>query len=160
MQSLPGSGSERESLVINSRSSIGYTPFLEAASRGAVENVKFFVSHGADPSVVSKRGESALHIAADRNHREIVEFLLSEQPEMNGKQVPLNVHSFFMGSVRLSVVCRCCADFFFHCLLLSFPCHVLVSYECCASVYAYTHVYGFAHTTCLNPYIDNVNRWT
>lgn len=87
--------------LVNARASNGYTPLLEAAARGSVDAVKFFVQNGADTSVCDRRGESVLHVAASRDHRGVIEYLLSDATELGGKSVCIAVSAF----VTVSLTC-------------------------------------------------------
>ena len=47
----------------------GYTPFLRAAMANDVEAMKFFLSHGANPSITTVKGVNALMLAAGWDHK-------------------------------------------------------------------------------------------
>ncbi|XP_046362672.1 putative ankyrin repeat protein RF_0381 [Haliotis rufescens] len=64
---------------INSRGSDGMTPMLWAAVLGdtKVEVVEFLVAQGADVSLVDYKGNTILHLAADRQSGELIDYILS-----------------------------------------------------------------------------------
>ena len=48
---------------VNSRDSDGYTPMHHAAARGDNEMIHYLLSKGADPLVVSRRGQTTVDMA-------------------------------------------------------------------------------------------------
>jgi ankyrin repeat protein len=48
---------------VNARDANGYTALHHAASRGDVEMILYLVEHGADVTVVSRKGETAADMA-------------------------------------------------------------------------------------------------
>ena len=54
----------------------GWTPLMEASMVGTVESVRLLIEYGADLDVKQDMGESALSLAAQHCHPEIVEVLL------------------------------------------------------------------------------------
>jgi ankyrin repeat protein len=48
---------------VNQRDNDGYTPMHHAAARGDNELIMYLVSKGADPKVVSRRGQSTADMA-------------------------------------------------------------------------------------------------
>jgi ankyrin repeat protein len=68
---------------INAANPAGYTPLMYAANLGLVENVKTLLAHGADTSLKTRGGSTALSIAewessyAPAQRRQVVELLKS-----------------------------------------------------------------------------------
>jgi ankyrin repeat protein len=54
----------------------GWTALMWACEKGSVENVSLLVQRGADANVVDGRGRSAMEIAAEKGHDELVLLLL------------------------------------------------------------------------------------
>jgi len=52
-----------------------YTPLMWAASMGHLAMVKYLVQNGADMSLVDEHGETALDLAKESGHDEVVEYL-------------------------------------------------------------------------------------
>ena len=52
-----------------------YTPLMYAALRGETGVVQLLLSHGADPTKKDKEGKTALMLARERRHREVVGLL-------------------------------------------------------------------------------------
>ena len=63
-------------------SSDGYSPLTYAVKLGAVDMVRFFVTHNADLSALDKHGFNALHTAVMFGYRNICEMLLKEDPTL------------------------------------------------------------------------------
>ena len=54
----------------------GFTPLMSAAEEGIVGNVKLLLGRGANPNVVDRRARTAMEIASERGHDEVVMLLL------------------------------------------------------------------------------------
>jgi ankyrin repeat protein len=54
----------------------GKTALLEAAGNGRVEKIKMLIASGANAESVNKRGQTALDVAAEKGHDEVVMILL------------------------------------------------------------------------------------
>ena len=54
----------------------GWTALMQACERGAVENVRLLVQRGANAHIVDGKGRSAMEIAAEKGHDELVMILL------------------------------------------------------------------------------------
>ena len=67
-----------------------HTPLGKAAETGNAEAVRFLLERGADPSVQSSKGRTALECAEQKGHREIVEILSQWKFRSSGagKQLP------------------------------------------------------------------------
>ena len=61
---------------VNEADDTGTTPLMLAAYMGQSNNVNSLLTRGANPSLVDKNGETALHISTYNNHPEIVTILL------------------------------------------------------------------------------------
>lgn len=53
----------------------GFTALMTAASEGLAGNVRLLLTHGADPSLVDKDGDTAASFARQNGHAEVVELL-------------------------------------------------------------------------------------
>ena len=63
---------------INARDIDNYTPLLTAAEFGQTAAFKLLLKHGASLDVQSKSRKSALFLAAESNHPEIIEVSSNE----------------------------------------------------------------------------------
>ncbi len=54
---------EEQGADVNSRDHEGYTPLHHAAARGDIEMIEYLVEHGADPTVVSRHGQTTADMA-------------------------------------------------------------------------------------------------
>lgn len=75
---------------VNASDPGGFTPLMFAANLGLIENVKLLLAHGADPTLKSSSGESALSLAdnpdsavAREERRKVVELL---KARLDGKK--------------------------------------------------------------------------
>ena len=48
---------------VNARDHDGYAPLHHAAARGDNELIRYLVEHGADPTVISRRGQTTVDMA-------------------------------------------------------------------------------------------------
>jgi len=65
---------------VNNLDNVGYSPLLHAAERGHLKLVKLFLISGATPVIKNKNKDTALMLAANKGHQEIVtELLLLEE---------------------------------------------------------------------------------
>lgn len=71
-----------EGVNLSTFSSDGYSPLTYAVKLGAVDMVRFFVTHNADLSALDKHGFNALHTAVMFGYRNICEMLLKEDPTL------------------------------------------------------------------------------
>lgn len=62
----------------------GYSPLTYAVKAGAIDMVRFFISHNADITALDKNGNNAFHVAAIFGYRNICELLLKEEPSIIG----------------------------------------------------------------------------
>lgn len=62
----------------------GYSPLTYAVKEGAIDMVRFFISHNADITALDKNGNNAFHVAAIFGYRNICELLLKEEPSIIG----------------------------------------------------------------------------
>ncbi|GAB4836012.1 hypothetical protein Ancab_039517 [Ancistrocladus abbreviatus] len=69
---------EELKLDANVKDGEGETPLLHAARQGHTETAKYLVEHGADPTISSDLGATALHQAAGIGDIELLNFLLSK----------------------------------------------------------------------------------
>lgn len=60
----------------------GYSPLTYAVKEGAIDMVRFFISHNADITALDKNGNNAFHVAAIFGYRNICELLLKEEPSI------------------------------------------------------------------------------
>lgn len=60
---------------VNSVDSAGFTPLHWAAIVNQPESAQVLIDNGADPNIQSKKGETALHLAASKGSQEMVVFL-------------------------------------------------------------------------------------
>ena len=58
----------------NYRYGPGYAPLLTAAANGRLDIVKLLLAHGADPTAKTDDGHSALDLATERKHPELVAY--------------------------------------------------------------------------------------
>lgn len=72
IETLVSQGAQKEA-----RTSQGLTPFLLAVSSGKIEAVRTFLRNGADVTAVSRKLQTALHLAARNDHLEILSILLA-----------------------------------------------------------------------------------
>jgi uncharacterized protein len=59
----------------------GYTPLQYAAMRGSAQMVELFVRNGANPTMLSKDGESAAELALKLGHNQVAEVLKKARQE-------------------------------------------------------------------------------
>lgn len=69
---------------LNTYSQDGYSPLTYAVKEGAIDMVRFFISHNADITALDKNGNNAFHVAAIFGYRNICELLLKEEPSIIG----------------------------------------------------------------------------
>lgn len=67
---------------LNTYSADGFSPLTFAIKEGAVEMVRFFISHNADIMSLDKNGYNAFHVAALYGYRNICDLLLKEEPSI------------------------------------------------------------------------------
>lgn len=67
---------------LNTYSVDGFSPLTFAIKEGAVEMVRFFISHNADITAIDKNGYNAFHVAALYGYRNICNLLLKEEPSI------------------------------------------------------------------------------
>lgn len=67
---------------LNTYSNDGFSPLTYAIKEGAVEMVRFFISHNADITALDKNGHNAFHVAALYGYRNICDLLLKEEPSI------------------------------------------------------------------------------
>ena len=67
---------------LSSYSQDGYSPLTYAVKEGAIDMVRFFISHNADITALDKNGNNAFHVAAIFGYRNICELLLQEEPSI------------------------------------------------------------------------------
>ena len=67
---------------LNTYSADGFSPLTFAIKEGAVEMVRFFISHNADITAIDKNGYNAFHVAALYGYRNICNLLLKEEPSI------------------------------------------------------------------------------
>lgn len=67
---------------LNTYSADGFSPLTFAIKEGAVEMVRFFISHNADITALDKNGHNAFHVAALYGYRNICDLLLKEEPSI------------------------------------------------------------------------------
>lgn len=67
---------------LNIYSADGFSPLTFAIKEGAVEMVRFFISHNADISALDKNGYNAFHVAVLYGYRNICDLLLKEEPSI------------------------------------------------------------------------------
>ena len=60
----------------------GYTPLQYAAMRGNAQMVELFIRNGADVTMLSRDGESAVELALKMDHRQVVEVLKKARQEL------------------------------------------------------------------------------
>lgn len=61
----------------------GFSPLTYAVKEGAVDMIRFFISHNADIAALDKNGYNAFHIAVLYGYRNICEMLLKEEPTIS-----------------------------------------------------------------------------
>ncbi|KAI0280041.1 ankyrin repeat-containing domain protein [Russula aff. rugulosa BPL654] len=76
-------GSTEHGAVINVQDQIGFTPLHTASGYGALEVVRLLLEHGADVEAKGTDGKTALQVAADRGHDEVVNFCENMAPSRN-----------------------------------------------------------------------------
>ena len=67
---------------LSSYSQDGYSPLTYAVKEGAIDMVRFFISHNADITALDKNGNNAFHVAAIFGYRNICELLIEEEPSI------------------------------------------------------------------------------
>lgn len=67
---------------LNTYSADGFSPLTLAIKEGAIEMVRFFISHNADITALDKNGYNAFHVAALYGYRNICDLLLREEPSI------------------------------------------------------------------------------
>jgi ankyrin repeat protein len=71
----------------------GNTPLHEASLRGNLDGVKLLVECKARVLARNKRGETVMHLAAERNHRHILQYIFDHPAthvDINGETVPFD----------------------------------------------------------------------
>jgi ankyrin repeat protein len=66
---------------VNAQGKDGFTPLLNA---GTLELMRFLLEHGANPFAKTERGETALDLAKQNNHKDMVALL---EAAMSGKRI-------------------------------------------------------------------------
>ncbi|GFY64033.1 hypothetical protein TNIN_144601 [Trichonephila inaurata madagascariensis] len=90
------------STVINARDRNGYSPLHWIAYHGNQSVLKQILDVGIDITHISNKGNTALHIAVSRGHREIVEIMLQRAKGCKLKKL-LNTRTTMTGSGALHV---------------------------------------------------------
>lgn len=67
---------------LNTYSQEGYSPLTYAVKEGAIDMVRFFISHNADITALDKNGNNAFHVATIFGYRNICELLVKEEPSI------------------------------------------------------------------------------
>jgi ankyrin repeat protein len=67
----------------------GCTPLMHAARGGHLEAVKLLIFYGADPRVLNRYGETALHQAVEQGRANVVSYLLKEAPPLAPAPAPV-----------------------------------------------------------------------
>jgi hypothetical protein len=67
----------RPVLDVNIGDESGYTPLFILASAGRLETVMLLIAAGADPTLPTKRGKTAIYGAVEKAHEEVVSFLMT-----------------------------------------------------------------------------------
>ncbi|KAK0725017.1 hypothetical protein B0H67DRAFT_657907 [Lasiosphaeris hirsuta] len=80
-----GHGPAESGNHLNRLDSNGEFPLYRAAAGGSYKDTKSLLKQGADPSLRTPFGWSALHWAASNGHKDVVELLLSHGAEVNVK---------------------------------------------------------------------------
>ena len=68
---------------VNGANTAGTTPIMNAAMIGNLPVIKAFLTLGAKLSDTDREGNSVLHYGVLSNKKEVVEFLLSKDPDIN-----------------------------------------------------------------------------
>ena len=68
---------------LSTYSADGFSPLTYAVKEGAVDMVRFFISHNADIAALDKNGYNAFHVAVLYGYRNICEMLLKEEPTIS-----------------------------------------------------------------------------
>ncbi|XP_010278142.1 PREDICTED: uncharacterized protein LOC104612428 [Nelumbo nucifera] len=76
---------EELKLDVDTKDEDGETPLLHAARQGHTAIAKYLVEHGADPSISSDLGATALHQAAGTGNIELLRLLLSKGVDINSQ---------------------------------------------------------------------------
>lgn len=69
---------------LSSYSADGFSPLTFAVKEGAIDMVRFFISHNADITAFDKNGYNAFHVAVVYGYRNICELLIKEEPSIVG----------------------------------------------------------------------------
>ncbi|XP_043816335.1 putative ankyrin repeat protein RF_0381 isoform X2 [Manihot esculenta] len=72
-------------LDVDTKDEDGDTPLLHAARQGHAVTAKFLIEHGADPSIPSDLGATALHHSAGIGNIELTTYLLSKGVEVDSE---------------------------------------------------------------------------
>ena len=80
---------EKEDEVIDLKGSFGCTPLIAASEEGRVDVCKYLIGRKADINIQDDKGETAIQLASNNNHIDIVDFL-----KQNGAKdsEDINVH--------------------------------------------------------------------
>ncbi len=68
---------------LNNYSNDGFSPLTYAVKEGAIDMVRFFISHNADIAALDNNGFNAFHVAVIYGYRNIIELLLKEEPTIS-----------------------------------------------------------------------------
>ena len=66
---------EKDEEVINLKGSFGCTPLIAASEEGRVDVCKYLIGRKADINIQDDKGETAIQLASNNNHIDIVDFL-------------------------------------------------------------------------------------
>lgn len=75
-------------LDVNARDDDGFTPLMEAARRGYRhddESVQLLIANQADVTLKNKKGQTALHLAAERWSAGAIQMLLAKNMDVNAR---------------------------------------------------------------------------
>ncbi|KAL5342278.1 ankyrin repeat-containing domain protein [Aspergillus crustosus] len=67
---------------INHLNYIGFTPLIRAAHDGIPSVVKALLNHGADMSLKTKYGQTAMEVAVEKGHEEIIQILRDHEMKL------------------------------------------------------------------------------
>ncbi|XP_030506464.2 uncharacterized protein LOC115721331 [Cannabis sativa] len=76
---------EELKLDVDTRDEDGETPLIHAARQGHTDTAKFLLEHGADPSIASNLGATALHHSAGIGDIELMRHILSKGVDVNSQ---------------------------------------------------------------------------
>jgi uncharacterized protein len=71
---------------VNCQGKFGQTPLFEAAIAGQLEAVRFLLSHGADPLIISNDCAGPLFFACTNGYVEIVDLLIEHGADVNASR--------------------------------------------------------------------------